>query len=368
MPMIQPTEQKVYAAREIFTGDNWLDDHAIICSEGKIIDIVPAAEVNVQITEQHDTILPAFIDLQIYGAYGKLFSVYPETNTLSLIHRYCKEGGAFWFQPTVATNTTSVIHSCIDAIRDYWKQGGDGCIGLHVEGPWINKTKRGAHIESLVHSPSVEEVQSLLDYGKGVISMITLAPEVCSDEVLELIQCYGVVISAGHSNCTFEEANSAFNKGINTVTHLYNAMSGLQHREPGLVGATFLHHSAMASIIADGHHVDYAAIKIAHQIMKGRLFLITDAVTDTLEGAYPHQKEGDKYVASGILSGSALTMMQSVKNMIEYVGVEKTDAIKMACVYPAKAMKLENRIGTIVKGFEAEFVSTDEKLNSALLI
>lgn len=361
------TDKKIYAARKIFTGKHWLNDHAIVCENGIIKQLVPVNEVD-SASQTFDTILPAFIDLQLYGAYGKLFSVYPEIETLQLIHQYCKKGGAYWFQPTVATNTTEIIHKCIDAVRAYQKAGGEGCLGLHVEGPWISKAKRGAHIESLVHAPTKEEAKALLEYGKGVITMITLAPEVCSDEVIELIKSYGVVISIGHTNCTFQQANNAFSKGINAATHLYNAMSGLQHREPGLVGAAFVHNTAMASIIADGYHVDFAAIKIAQQMMGERLFLITDAVTDTTEGAYPHQREGDKYVASGILSGSALTMMQSVKNMIEHVRTDTTEAIKMACIGPAKAARLENKIGRIAVGCKAKFNATDDELNSIVII
>jgi len=347
-------EIHIHTAQHIFTGEQWLENHSIIC-EGEIItDIVPAdIRSNAAI---HHTILPAFIDLQLYGAYGKLFSVFPEAETLQLIHDYCKQGGAYWFQPTVATNTNEVIYRCIDAVKDYRNNGGKGCLGLHIEGPWISKAKKGAHIESLIHSPSVAEARALLEYGKGIISMITLAPEVCSDEVIELIQSYGVVIAAGHSNCTFQEANAAFEKNIAVVTHLYNAMSGLQHREPGLVGATILHQQVMAGIIADGHHVNFAAINIALRLMKGRLFLVTDAVTDTDTGAYPHVKSGDKYEAGGILSGSALTMMQAVKNMIHHAGADVTEAIRMACVYPAKAMGLNDRIGRIEKGLEARFV------------
>jgi N-acetylglucosamine-6-phosphate deacetylase len=355
-------EQKIYTVKHLFTGEDWLNDHAVILEGDKIMDILPASSVT-GATAGYDTILPAFIDLQIYGAYGKLFSVCPEPETLSLIHQYCKTGGAYYFQPTVATNTTQMIHNCIDAIREYRKQGGEGCLGLHVEGPWINKEKRGAHIEQLVHAPSVDEVKELLEYGSGVIKMITLAPEVCSDGVIQTILSYGVVISAGHSNITFEEATKAFSKGINAVTHLYNAMSGLQHREPGLVGAAFLDRDVMASIIADGHHVDYAAIKIAKQVMKERLYLITDAVTETEQGAYPHRKEGDKYVASGILSGSALTMMQSVKNMIAHAGIDKTESIKMACVYPAKVARLQDSVGKIAKGFIARLIATDTSLS-----
>jgi N-acetylglucosamine-6-phosphate deacetylase len=354
-------EQIIIAAKEIFTGNHWLQDHSIIIEDGYIKEIVPASSITAAKT--CDTILPAFIDLQIYGAFGNLFSVYPTAKTLNLIHQYCKEGGAYYFQPTVATNTKEVIYKCVDAIKDYWKHGGEGCLGLHVEGPWINKEKRGAHIETLVHAPTVSEVKELLEYGKDVIKMITLAPEVCSDEVIELILSYNVVIAAGHSNISFDEANKAFEKGITTVTHLYNAMSALQHRAPGLVGASLLNKTVMASIIADGHHVDLAAIRIAHQLMNDRLFLITDAVTETSEGAYPHQKDGDKYVSKGILSGSALTMMQAVKNMIDKVGVDKTEAIKMASVHPAKAVRMENTIGKIEIGLAALFLITDKELS-----
>lgn len=352
-----------YSAKHIFTGEEWLVDHAIISVDGAVKEIVPSSTA-----VEFDTIIPAFIDLQIYGAYGKLFSVYPESQTLSLIHKYCTSGGASWFQPTVATNTMEVFHRCIDAVKQYWDNGGPGCIGLHVEGPWISREKRGAHIESLVRVPAVEEVRSLLEYGKDVISMITIAPELCNDDVIELLRGYNVIISAGHSNATFNESSTAFDRGFTAVTHLYNAMSGLHHREPGMVGAAMLHDKVFASIIADGHHVDYNAIRIASQMMKDRLFLITDAVTDTSEGAYPHQLEDDKYVASGILSGSALTMMQAVKNVIAFAGIEKTNAIKMACTIPGKVMKKEKSIGRIIPGASANFIATDSNLTTLHMI
>jgi len=351
--------QQIYSAKHIFTGEEWLKDHSIIVSNGVIEDIIPSTS-----GAEYETILPAFIDLQIYGAYGKLFSVFPSAETLSLIHQYCCKGGAYWFQPTVATNTSEVFKRAIDGVKDYWNNGGQGCIGLHIEGPWINQQKRGAHIESLVHSPTAEEVESLLEYGKGVITMITLAPEVCSKDVLKIIEAYGVVISVGHSNISYTEANIFFERGITAVTHLYNAMSGLNHREPGLVGAAINNKNAVAGIIADGHHVHYAAIKIAHQLMKDRLFLITDAVTETNEGAYQHYLSGDKYEAGGILSGSALTMMQAVNNMIAFAEADKTAAIKMACSIPAKLMKLENKMGRIEKGCDAKFIFVDDELTT----
>lgn len=356
---------QAHLAKQIFTGNEWISDHAIITENDIVQEIVSKEDIpsGVDIINYPDVFLaPCFIDIQIYGAYGSLFSAYPTIETLKKILAYCKAGGANYFQPTVATNSYEVFNKCIDAVRDYWNKGGKGVIGLHIEGPWISKAKRGAHIEKYIHSPTIDDAKALLEYGKGVITMITLAPEVCSNEVIDLINSYGVIISAGHSNATFKEANISFNKGIHVATHLYNAMSPLQHRAPGLVGAVMNNSSAMSSIVTDGYHVDFAAISIAEKVMKERLFFITDAVTETHEGPYPHQSDGDKFVANGILSGSALTMAKSVKNAVEKVGIDLSEALQMASLYPAKAMKLDKELGKIAKGYKAEFVVMNEKL------
>jgi N-acetylglucosamine-6-phosphate deacetylase len=353
-------EKNTYTAKHIFTGEEWLQDYSIVVEGGMIKEIKPASSTA---EETHHTIIPAFVDLQIYGAHGKLLSVFPEPATLTEIHKYSIHGGAYYFLPTVATNVWSIIFRCIDAIKAYWQSGGKGCLGLHVEGPWLNKEKRGAHVESLVHDPNIDEVKKLLEYGEGVIKMITLAPETCSDEIIQTILSYDVVISAGHSNMTYNESNEAFSKGITAVTHLYNAMSGIMHREVGLAGAAMLHDSVMTSIICDGYHVDYAAIKIAKCLMKERLYLITDAVTETRDGYYRHYRMGDKFVAGGILSGSALNMILAVKNVVHFADIETEESIRMATVYPAKAIKMEDKIGKIAKGLSAHFLITDEKLS-----
>lgn len=348
----------VYSAARIFTGDEWLEDHSIVVQEGRIKDILPINKLFVPATQTVECLVPAFIDAQIYGAHEKLFSVFPEVDALHKLHSYCVEGGANHFLPTVATNTYEVFHACIDAVRQYWNEGGQGCLGLHIEGPWINKTKRGAHQEAIIHSPTIEQAKSLLEYGKDVIKMITLAPEVCSKEVVELVKSYGIVISAGHSNATYTEAMQSFDEGlITTVTHLYNAMSSLQHREPGLVGAAFNHSTIMSSIIPDGYHVDYAAIKIAKQIMGERLFVITDAVTTTDQGFYPHQLAGDKYESNNILSGSALTMKKAVQNLVAFCNVELDEALRMCSLYPAKVLELDNELGRIEVGYRAAFIN-----------
>jgi len=353
--------QRFYIANRLFTGTGWLYDHVVITENSVITDIVSADSIDVRGKETitATTLLPAFIDLQVYGAGGKLFSEFPGTNALQLLYDHCSASGTQYFLPTVATNTSSVMYHCIDAIKEYWQKGGKGCLGIHLEGPWINPAKRGAHIESLIHSPAIEEVKPLLEYGKGVIKMITLAPEVCDPGIIQYILGEGIVISAGHSNASYEQAMAAFDNGISTATHLYNAMSGLQHRSPGLVGACFNHTKAMAAIIPDGHHVDYAAISIAKKIMQERLFLITDAVTETTTGYYQHELAGDKYESNGILSGSALTMAKAVSNMVQHGNTSFEEAIRMSTLYPAQVLKMDNVIGRISKGYNASFVDWD---------
>ena len=347
---------QIVSAKKIFTSKEWLYNHSIIVEDDIIIDIVATKSIR-KSAQQHicTSIVPSFIDLQIYGAHNKLFAVYPNADALFKLYDYCSNGGALHFCPTVATNTYEVFYNCIDAIKDYWQKGGKGCLGLHIEGPWINTIKRGAHIESLIHSPNIKEVKKLLEYGKDVIKIITLAPEVCSNAIIDLIQSYNIIISAGHTNATYQQALKSFDKGITTVTHLYNAMSALQHREPGVVGAVFNHANVKASIIPDGYHVDFAAVKIAKKIMKERLFVITDAVTKTTKGFYPHQKAGDKYESNGILSGSALTMKKAVKNLADHCDVELEEALRMCSLYPARVLGLKH-LGKIAKGYKASFI------------
>lgn len=357
--------QTIYSAKKIFTGEKWISNASIVTEDGIIKEVLSGSKQHSPryIDLKDYWLIPAFIDLQIYGANKKLFAVYPTTNALQDLYDYCKNGGAVLFQPTLATNTVEVFRKGIDAVHQYWKEGGKGVIGLHLEGPWLNAEKRGAHPKEFIHPPSLKEAEELLDYGKGVISMITIAPEVCSKEVIELIQSYGIVISIGHSNATYEQAVSALDAGIPTITHLYNAMSSLQHRAPGLVGAAFTHSTAMASIIPDGYHVDYPAIEIAVKQMKERLFVITDAVTETSEGLYHHKLEGDKYASHGILSGSALTMHKAFFNLVQQVNVPVEDAIKMCSLYPAKLMGLAGQHGKIAPGYAAQFIVLDNKLN-----
>jgi N-acetylglucosamine-6-phosphate deacetylase len=354
-----------YTARFVFTGTNMLQHHAVLVKEGMIESVLPLVSVDEDIVVHNfgeSTIAPPFVDIQLYGAAGRLLSEFPDITTLQVIVEEGRKGGTAYSLPTVATHTYDTIFRCVDAIRAYWQQGGKGILGLHVEGPWINKIKRGAHVEELIFTPTVQQVQELLDYGGDVIRMITLAPELCSKELITLIRSYNIVVAAGHSNASYVQANEGFDAGVEAVTHLYNAMSGLQHREPGLVGATFEHEVARASIIPDGYHVDFAAVRIAKKIMGERLFVITDAVTDTSTGPYRHERDGDKYVANGVLSGSALTMDKAVRNLVNHAEIPVAEALRMCSLYPARLLSIIDNRMLLKAGYVAEMVVLDAQL------
>ena len=356
-----------YAAGTIFTGTDELRHHAILAVDGKIKALTPSLIIpeDYELQDYGDDAImaPALIDLQIYGAHNRLLSLYPDELTVHEIARYSREGGAAWCMLTVATNTYETIFKCIDAIKQYWKEGGNGVLGLHVEGPWISQVQRGAHNPDWIFSPTLAQAKELLEYGKGVIKMITLAPEECPREVISLVQSYNVVVSAGHSNITYEKAIESFDEsGIDTVTHLYNAMSPLHHRKPGLVGAVLNHPTVKAAIIPDGFHVDFAAIRIAKKILEERLFAITDAVTTTTEGWYRHQFEGDHYTSNGILSGSALTMHKAFVNLVRKAGIPVAEALRMCSLYPAHVIRQSDEIALLKKDYPAQMIVLDADL------
>lgn len=308
-------------------------------------------------------ILPGFIDLQIYGAAGKLFSAEPSLANIRIIEDQLLQEGTTGFLICLATNTPEVFNKCISVIKEY-RAAARNCLGLHLEGPFINPEKRGAHVSAYIRKASLDEIKELLDFGDGTIKMMTLAPELQDDNVIQYLLDNNVIVSLGHSSATFDQATKAYHQGIQTTTHLFNAMSPLQHRAPGIPTAVFNHQTAMASIIADGLHVDFEVVNVAAKVMKERLFLITDAVTECNSGPYQHHAVDGKFVMpDGTLSGSAITMLQSVKNCVAYCDITLTDAINMATYYPAKLIKKENEIGQISVNAQASFVVVDEEMN-----
>ena len=170
------------------------------------------------------------------------------------------------------------ILEAIEAVKKFMSTHNKGVLGMHLEGPFINPEKRGAHNKDVIRKPSNAELEEIIRYGKGVIKVMTIAPEQFTDEQLEMLLESGIILSAGHSATSYEQAQYYFNKGIHLVTHLYNAMTQMGHRNPGTVGAVFDNDEVYAPIILDGAHCDYAAARIAYKIKRDKLFLISDAM------------------------------------------------------------------------------------------
>jgi N-acetylglucosamine-6-phosphate deacetylase len=355
---------QAYSNCRIFTGDNWLEDHVVLSENGRISDIVSQYAIPATAT-LHDldgaSLVPAFIDLQIYGGNGRYFPAYPDVASIQATYEYCKEGGCAFFMITIPTHSPAVILQSIAAVKAYWEQGGEGCLGLHLEGPYISPDKLGAHIKKYVKSPTAEDIDWVLAHGAGIVRMMTVAPEQVDPALIARLQQAGVLVSAGHSNSTYEQAYASFEAGITTCTHLFNAMSQFQSRAPGMVGAIYDHPHVHASVVADGIHVDFNAIRVSKKIMGNRLFLITDAVAASDGADYAFHIEGDRYVdAQGILSGSSLRMLDAVKNCIVQVGIDPQEALRMASEYPAAVAGLSHELGRIAPGFRTAMVALDE--------
>lgn len=348
--------KEVLVNGQIFTKGSLVQDKALLIEEGRIAALIDPADIPVQakITDCGGAIIsPGFIDLQIYGGGGYLFSGNLTAQALHAIADALVASGTTGFLITLATNSIEVFMEAIRVVRD---NPHPAVLGLHLEGPYIHPRKRGAHLEEYVKAPERAEIEMLLNEAKGVLKMLTLAPEICDPEMIRLLTDHQVIVSAGHSEATFEQATAGFHQGVSCTTHLFNAMSPLHHRDTGLPGATFQSDKVMASIIADGIHVDYQAISIAKKIMKERLFLITDAIEESLEGPYIHVRQPDRFtLPDGTLSGSSLSLMLAVANVVRYAGIPLEEALRMATEYPAKVLGRAD-LGTITPEAPANLV------------
>jgi N-acetylglucosamine-6-phosphate deacetylase len=353
----------------IYTGTQKIKGKTLLTEDDKIKgilenELIPA---NAKIIDCKELIIaPGFIDLQIYGGGGYLFSNKPTKTALKSMADSLLSSGTTGFYVTLATNSMLIFHEAIKVVKE---NPHPAVLGLHFEGPYLNPVKRGAHIKEYIKRPERKEVEDLLKAADGVLKIITLAPEMCDPEIIHLLKDNGVVISAGHSNATFAEAVAGYENGITTTTHLFNAMSPIHHRDTGLPGAVYLSKNVYASIIADGIHVDFNALKISKKIMQERLFLITDAVEEVKEGAYVHVKKEDRFtLPDGTLSGSKLTLLKAVQNCVEKADIPLDEALRMASTYPAQVMNLSDR-GKIDVGCKANLTvfSEDYKLRSTVL-
>ncbi|MGI4021596.1 MAG: N-acetylglucosamine-6-phosphate deacetylase [Janthinobacterium lividum] len=302
---------------------------------------------------------PGLIDLQIYGSGGFLFGGNPTVAALLQMETDLLQQGTTSFFATIATNTAAIVEQGIEAAKTYRKNSIGNFLGLHLEGPFLNPKRKGAHPENLIRKASIQELKRWFDLAEGEIKMMTIAPELQDDDVLEFLDQQNIILSAGHSDASFSQANHFLKSPVKAVTHLYNAMPQMHHREPGFIPAIF-EQKPFTSIVPDGIHVSYPMIRLAKRELGDKLFLITDAVTETMEGAYQHQFKENHYVMpNGTLSGTALTMLKGVQNCVQFADITVAEAINMASLYPAQLLKDESK-GQIKKDCRADFIVFDE--------
>jgi N-acetylglucosamine-6-phosphate deacetylase len=302
---------------------------------------------------------PGLIDLQIYGSGGKLFAGTPVIEALEQMESDLLSQGTTGFFATIGTNTNDIVERGIESAKIYRERCKGNFLGLHLEGPYLNPIKKGAHPANLIKKGTLAEVEKWIQMADGVIKMMTIAPELQDQEVIDYLHDHGVILSSGHSNATYEQGKSFLNNPIPAVTHLFNAMPQMHHRDPGYIPAIF-EEKPYTSIVNDGIHVDFAMVRLAKRELGDKLFLITDAVTVATEGTYQHQLKGDRYVMpDGTLSGSCLTMLKAAENCVKEVGIGLAEAINMASLYPAQLARLHKK-GKVAAGFDADLIVFNE--------
>jgi N-acetylglucosamine-6-phosphate deacetylase len=330
----------------------------VLITGDKIIAITDETSIHDDVTKidlNGAYVAPGLIDLQIYGSGGKLFAGTPVVEALERMESDLLAQGTTGFFATIGTNTPVIFEQGIEAAKQYRGDAKGNFWGLHFEGPYLNPIKRGAHPANLIKKGTLSEVKGWVEKADGLIRMMTIAPELQDQEVINYLHEQGIIISSGHSNATYAEGKAFLNKPIPAVTHLFNAMPQMHHRDPGYIPAIF-EERPYTSIVADGIHVDFAMVRLAKRELDDKLFLITDAVTAATEGAYQHQFTGDRYVMpDGTLSGSCLTMLKAVQNCVEKVGIELAEAVNMASLYPAQLASLPKK-GKVTAGCDADLI------------
>lgn len=347
----------------IYTGHEILDNHAVVIANGLIEHLCPQDELPTGIEQRslNGAILaPGFIDVQLNGCGGVQFNDTAEAvsvKTLEIMQQANERSGCTSYLPTLITSSEELMKQGVQVMRDYLAKYPNQALGLHLEGPWLNIVKKGTHNPAFVRKPESALVDFLCQ-NADVITKVTLAPEMAGDEVIRQLADAGIVVSAGHSNATLKEAKAGFRAGITFATHLYNAMPYITGREPGLAGAVLDDADVYCGVIADGLHVDYVNIRNAKRLKGDKLCLVTDATAPAganidqfiFAGKTIYYRNGLCVDENGTLSGSSLTMIEGVRNLVEHVGIALDEALRMATLYPARAIGVDNHLGSLAIG------------------
>ena len=340
-------------------------------SDNRVVDISiypPIKNIDKSINCNGCYLAPGLLDLQLYGAGGSVFSESFSEEDFRKIDQIHLEAGTTRYLMTVPSLSHEHIFKAIEVTKKLMASKELGCLGLHLEGPWFNPKKSGGHDLKIIRKPDLQKLKEILKVGAGVIKLITIAPEEFIQKDLEWLLTSGIPIAAGHSNATDQQARQFFDLGIRLSTHLFNAMSGMHHREPGLATATLNDDRVFSTIIADGHHVDYSMISLTHKLKKEKLLLISDATffgmkepTTFYHGHKVTKKGGAYFNQEGRLMGSASSLLNGVQNLVRHVKIPISEALNMASIYPAQFLgDLEH--GQLALGKVADILFLDEQL------
>ncbi|MCF6451933.1 N-acetylglucosamine-6-phosphate deacetylase [Vibrio sp. MMG022] len=358
---------------KIYTGSDVLTDHAVIIDNDQIQSVVPVTQLpeGIEIKDLGGANLsPGFIDLQLNGCGGVMLNDEITPETMQIMHEANLKSGCTSFLPTLITSSDEDMRASIAAAREYHNKYQNQSLGLHLEGPYLNVAKKGIHSVDFIR-PSDDGMIDLICANADLVAKVTLAPEQNDPEHIARLKAAGIVVSIGHTNATYAEAREGFEAGITFATHLFNAMTPMVGREPGVVGAIYDTPEVYAGIIADGFHVDYANIRIAHKIKGEKLVLVTDATAPAganmdhfiFVGKKVYYRDGKCVDENGTLGGSALTMIEAVQNTVEHAGIALDEALRMATLYPATAIGVEERLGRVRKGMVANLTIFDRDFN-----
>ena len=366
----------VIANGRIYTENETIEQGYILVEDGKIIQITEGEYqgdlTTIDVKGQH--VLPGFIDIHMHGGYGEDAMDASFEGLKHLSESLLSEGTTSFLATTMTQSDDNIIKALKNIVNYQAQQdalNAASIVGIHLEGPFISEYKVGAQNPAYVQRPSVEKVQQFQEIANNQIKVMTFAPEVeGADETLSTLHDQ-INFSIGHTVATFDEVNEAVAHGAKHVTHLYNAGTAFEHRNPGLSGAAWVNDELSTESIVDGIHSHPASIKIAYK-QKGnkRFFLITDAMRAKgmpdgeydLGGQNVVVKGSEARLASGALAGSILKMNEGLKNLIEFTGASLDDLWRVTSLNQAIALKIEGDKGSIAIGKDADIVVVDDDI------
>ena len=350
------------------------DGLAVLVRGDRIEAIVRADDARVAAAQRHDLkgqlLLPGFIDVQVNGGGGVLFNAEPTVDALATMGAAHRRFGTTGFLPTLITDTAEVMRKALDAVDAAIEQGVPGVLGIHLEGPFLATARKGIHDASLFRLPDADDIAAITRNRRGVVMLTLAVEEVPLDTIRQLSEA-GVLVVAGHTAASYAATRAALDAGVCGFTHLYNAMTPLGSREPGVVGAALDDPHSWCGLIVDGHHVHPVALRIAIAAKaRGKSVLVTDAMPPVGADSPQYILNGQTIIArdgicqsdTGVLAGSALDMATGVRNLVNMVGLPLAEASRMASAYPAAWLGLDRTHGRLVAGQRADFAVMDDGL------